>query len=1284
MSQDNLYSSLRIWRVGEVIAGQYEVLGKLGEGGMGIVHKVHHRAWNIDLAVKSPRPQLFVSASGRENFIREAETWIALNLHPNIASCYYVRAIENIPRLFAECVEGGSLAYWIREHRLYQGEREQALERVLDVAIQFAWGLHAAHEQGLIHQDVKPANVLMTVDGIPRVTDFGLAKARQGTGKVDLTRGETHSLVASAGGMTPAYCSPEQAAHRQLTRRTDLWSWAVSVMEMFAGQITWMSGVVAGEALTALTRQPQAEGTLLALPAGVIALLRHCFQQDERDRPVNMLAAAQALIEVYQQELGRPYTRAYYQPRSGLASEQNNRALSLLDLGSEEAARAAWRRALANDHHHLDTIYNYGLLRWRHGELTDEQFLQQINEARSSQADEWQAAYLISLVHLERGNLNGARMLLQKAVEQAPKATQASDILRQIQAGASSPPLMHIDHVLPQNESAHAVCFSSDGRLALSSGWSRAEESGSLFLWSIHSGQLLQTFPLTGHREEVTSLHLSDDSRLALTGSHDGSARLWDIHSGRALQVFERGEPVTAAWLSEDGRRALLTAGSQIYLWDTTSDRVLRSIPTPHPTEIYWSRASADGRLLLTGEFKTVILWDIAKDQPLLVNFPRQRADTTSIAMSRDARVVLIGYTHGLVDLWDAQNQRLLRTWSGEARDISAMCLSPSGRFALTLGFEDHMRLWDVTAGRCLRTFFDYHVERSAGRSLGITRSIAISPDETRILTGSIVPRDAVSVWEVAYQPQASPFSLSLIRAQVEMIETQARADALMQQAESAWEQEQMDQVLQIMREIRAFPGYGQQPDVIAAWKQLMSQCERVGLRSARLVRTLNQHHDWIQDIVLNAETRRAFSCDSHGSFVRWDLALSEPINVLRTDEVSQAYHMRLSSDGSMLLAVARSGRVALRATRSKSAWDTAETDEECWDVAETGMECSAASLSPSGQFVLVGGPVSADLTELEKNAHKLLGIKQQEDAHKYLVMMPTGVRYHALYAAHERDQVRSRVCIWRKGVRLRTFALTEVPGTIAMSQDERFVLVGGHTELSLWEVSSGRLVRAISLPHAGTEIIPGAFLTTALSPNNDLVLVAAGGMDVYLFDMRTGHHLRTFQGHRDVVTTVCFSPDGRRVVSGDIGGIARLWDLQSGACLHVLEGLARISAITWSPNGQQLLTGHEDGTLRIWELDWEIKAHQPADWDADALPLLQRFLVHHTPFLAQLPEQRQPNEQEITLSLTRRGRPVWNEADLKQLLQELRDTGYGWLRPQGIRRQLALLAAQWTEPPSL
>ena len=92
------------WQPGDVILDLYEVKQIHSGGGMGLVYRVHHRDWNVDLAVKCPRTNFFQTESQKENFTRECETWISLGLHPHIVSCYYVRSLGGMPRVFAEYV----------------------------------------------------------------------------------------------------------------------------------------------------------------------------------------------------------------------------------------------------------------------------------------------------------------------------------------------------------------------------------------------------------------------------------------------------------------------------------------------------------------------------------------------------------------------------------------------------------------------------------------------------------------------------------------------------------------------------------------------------------------------------------------------------------------------------------------------------------------------------------------------------------------------------------------------------------------------------------------------------------------------------------------------------------------------------------------------------------------------------------------------------------------------------------------------------------------------------
>ncbi len=191
-----------VWSPGQVVDGLYEVLEVITGGGMGLVYRVRDRNWRVDLAVKVPRPELAGSPDEIADFEAEAETWVALGLHPHTVNCVYVRRLGAVPHVFAEWAGGGSLADAVSTRRVF-GE---GLAGLIDIAIQSAWGLAHAHANGLVHQDVKPANVLLSGDGTAKITDFGLALARSAVGE---RPGDT--VLVSCGGLTPAYCSPEQA-----------------------------------------------------------------------------------------------------------------------------------------------------------------------------------------------------------------------------------------------------------------------------------------------------------------------------------------------------------------------------------------------------------------------------------------------------------------------------------------------------------------------------------------------------------------------------------------------------------------------------------------------------------------------------------------------------------------------------------------------------------------------------------------------------------------------------------------------------------------------------------------------------------------------------------------------------------------------------------------------------------------------------------------------------------------------------------------------------------------
>jgi tetratricopeptide (TPR) repeat protein len=289
------------WPVGYVFLDDFEVEAVLGQGGMGVVYRVRQCSTSQPLAVKRAR---FSDADGRRRFLAELQLWLDLPAHPHLAPCRFYRTVAEEVVIFTDLAEGGSLAGWIEQRRL------PGVHDILNVAVQVAWGLHALHEAGMVHQDVKPANVLLSADGTARVTDFGLARARARLLPPPLDEVEGSILVSSAA-LTPAYCSPEQQLRRPVSRRTDIWSWGVLVLEMFVGRVPCceQGGPSAAHVLARHRQGGLPLEPIEPMPAAVAEVLDLCFQVEPSRRWATLADAADLLLDIYQQYTGAAYPR---------------------------------------------------------------------------------------------------------------------------------------------------------------------------------------------------------------------------------------------------------------------------------------------------------------------------------------------------------------------------------------------------------------------------------------------------------------------------------------------------------------------------------------------------------------------------------------------------------------------------------------------------------------------------------------------------------------------------------------------------------------------------------------------------------------------------------------------------------------------------------------------------------------------------------------------------------------------------------------------------------------
>jgi formylglycine-generating enzyme required for sulfatase activity/predicted Ser/Thr protein kinase/predicted esterase len=214
-----LETPVRVLRPGTLIAGKYRIIEEIGHGGMGVVYKADDIKLKRSVALKFLPPHLIDSPELKERFLVEAQAAAALN-HPNICIIHEVGESEKRPYIAMEYVEGETLKDKIHKGPLTAGA-------ALEIAIQIAEGLDEAHGKGIIHRDIKSANIMITGKGQAKIMDFGLAKVKEGP---LLTReGTTLGTVA--------YMSPEQAQGEAVDHRSDIWSLGVVMYEMLCGAL---------------------------------------------------------------------------------------------------------------------------------------------------------------------------------------------------------------------------------------------------------------------------------------------------------------------------------------------------------------------------------------------------------------------------------------------------------------------------------------------------------------------------------------------------------------------------------------------------------------------------------------------------------------------------------------------------------------------------------------------------------------------------------------------------------------------------------------------------------------------------------------------------------------------------------------------------------------------------------------------------------------------------------------------------------------------------------------
>jgi WD40 repeat protein/serine/threonine protein kinase len=1217
----------RKWHPGDVILDLYEVRDVVDTGGMGLVYRVLHRGWNMELAVKAPHPRIVDSPTGVRDFEDEAEAWVGLGLHPHTVNCVYVRRLGELPRVFAEWVDGGSLADAVRERRIYDGGPQVALRRILDIAIQSAWGLEHAHQNGLIHRDVKPANLMLTRDETVKVTDFGLAKARDAASA--RTAGPQGGNLHAWG--TPAYFSPEQGAAAAgqggvvLTRATDVWSWALSVLEMFIGGRLWLGGQAGAAAFATFVEDGTSDPQIPTLPAALTHLLGRCFEHNPSDRPARMGQLADALIEIHAEVVGESYRRGQPTAAKLLADGLSNQALSMLDLGHIERAEELWEQALQSDPHHPHAVYNRGLHRWRDGRITDAQLVAELEAVRASHDDDWSDEYLLALVHLERGDPGTARELIADALRHDPDQADLTAALAQVEQQPEPR-----EPILLKGHDGEVTCvgLSADGQVAVTGGGGR---DCAVRVWDVVTGHCLRT--LKGHQYEVTALAVSADGQIVVSGDRSGSVRVWDgADGGRQPADIDHSRVVESIAVSADGRVALSgCVDGVVHAWDVETGRRLPSAWEPAIPRVIdrgmqpnprvapggrWTSLGTDGRLALSWYrgVGQLCVWELTTGRTRYTMVDQH----APVTVSGDGRMVLAEHTDGTAQVYDLASAHRRHTFRRHPHWGTVVAVSISTPLALSTNDRARaVQVWELETGRCRLTLSE---DRYAARA------VTVSPNGRHALSGSPARKDGIAqVWKLPPPGPRAPWSYSRPRTADQLAADSDTVTSALVRVDQLISTGMLVDAADVLRTARRVPGHERDPAVLDRWRQVGRAGRRTNLIAAWQVRRINAGTGAV--LALSADSNLAVCRGRDGTAQVWDTESGRRRHTL-TGHTQTIRSMVLSANGRLALSGSLDGTVR--------AWDL-ETGQ-CKHSFEGHTELVASIvMTPDGRLALSSAQDSTVRVWDLLGGRLLRSIEGDKGWVHALALSPDGCLAVSVsrQVGKRAEYVGARVWDTQTGRYLHTLGGHRTQygdaEAVMFSPDGRLALVDYHGEVDVWELATCRKHRLA--------ICVGPLV---VSSDSRLALTGDDSGAVKAWDILTGALLHSLEGHRGRLSALTVSTDGRFAVSAGQDQEMRVWDLQAGRCLTTLVGHTRVpTMVDVSSDGHRVVSGDELD-LQVWELDWDYEFPEPADWHEDARPYLDAFLARFG---------------------TR-----CTEADLIAALQH---AGFGWLSADGIRPYL-------------
>ena len=1101
--QDWEVKTLPVWQPGDLILDTYEVEDVLS-GGMGHVYIANHNKWNVKLAIKSPNEMMLSNRSNFARILREANSWTELGLHPNIAYCYYIRNIEDVPHIFVEYVDGGNLRQWIEEGKCIDYRTS------LDLAIQFCHGMEHAHSKGMIHRDIKPENILMTKDAVLKITDFGLVRGGDGL------QGEDQSLqnasqekdssltVVGAEMGTWGYMSPEQKENpHEVDERTDIFAFGIFLYEMFCGNRPY-------EITFGPRQEPPDPKTLSSdesFPLELAEVLRKCVQWDPADRYTKFIEIRAELSLIYIDLYGEDSPYAKLKLVTPEADSLNNQGISYFDLGKKDYAINCWQQALKEEGTHLETTYNLSLIQWRAGEIDDLEALRRLENCSSNPiVDKEALSEFSAYIHAERLDPDSAKEVLKGLPGRYEFLFSGTD-LRQIKL---------IRVIKGQPYYVYSMATFRDGRLALVSrraGWDRQDYG--IELWDVEENKCLRVFK--GHTDRINSVAVLGGGRLALSGSADKTLKLWEIETEKCIHSLTgHSEGVKALAVFNDDRFAL--SGSEdktIKLWDLTKGKCVRSL-TGHASSVECLAVFGDGRLALSGSWdKMINLWDLETNQ-CIRTFKGHNDGINSLIIVENHMLFLSGSSDCDVRMWEIETGQCIRTLKGHTDVVNSVTVSADHRFALSGSADKTIKLWEINTGRCIRTL---------NWGVATINSVSFIGGGEMVLVGG---DNGLRLFGISgYEASQSALQLSRPKAfENRKAEQDARMHEILQ-AEACYQKGDYKQAHALLYQAWKDTGFRDDNFIIRIYADLLKRGKIKDLVFHSQQIMLKGHTNSIRTVDVFGKGKLALSGSADKTLKIWDLETGRCIRTLKghTDLVSAVM-------------VTGNDRLAISASRDKSLrlWDL-ETGRSIRTFEGHTGSVSSLAVTSDGRLALSG---SADKTlkiwEIE-TGKSIRTLKGHTDSISSVAISRDG----KLAISGNADFLgkNSLLMRWDLETGKSIHALEGHSGwvnSIAIFDDGRFALSGSaDNTVRLWDLDISQCIRIFEGHNASVNSV-------AVTSDGRLALSGSADKTLKVWEIGTGRCLGTIEGNTNDVTSVALFGAGRFALFGSADNKIKLW----------------------------------------------------------------------------------------------------------------------------------------------